>query len=231
MSRNAEKETASRPSAEKARSTEKTRGALIAAGLKLFGEKGFAAASTREIAAEARANIGSIAYHFGGKSELRDACANHIVETVARVADPVLAAMPLAGSPEEAEAQFRRAAERMAGFLVAAPEVSNFVQFILREIQHPGPAFDIIYAGLVEKVHHRLCAIWAAASGDDPESDRTKIAVFTMIGQTVYFRIAREAVLRRMGWREIGAAEAGLITATVLENAVAALAAHREKKP
>ena len=211
-------------------SAEKTRAALIEAGLKLFGEKGFAAASTREIAAEAGANIGSIAYHFGGKGELRDACARHIVATIAAFAEPVFAAEKLPDDPAAAEAQLRLAAGRMAGFLVTAPEVSGFVQFILREIQHPGPAFDIIYAGLVEKVHHRLCAIWAAASGDDPESDRTKIAVFTMIGQTVYFRIAREAVMRRMGWSEVGPAEAGLITATVLDNVLAALAAHKESR-
>lgn len=224
MNRDAKTEGAPRASAEK------TRAALIEAGLRLFGEKGFAATSTREIAAEAKANIGSIAYHFGGKDALRDACAAHIVETVAHVADPVLAAIPPPANREEAEAQFRVAAERMAGFLVAAPQVSSFVQFILREIQHPGRAFDILYAGLVEKVHRRLCAIWAAASGDDAEGEETKIAVFTLIGQTVYFRIAREAVLRRMGWREIGPAEAGLITGAVLDNALAALAARRTSR-
>ncbi|HRP77553.1 MAG TPA: CerR family C-terminal domain-containing protein, partial [Aquamicrobium sp.] len=224
MARDRENDAGRRPSAEK------TRAALIEAGLRLFGEKGFAATSTREIAAEAKANIGSIAYHFGGKGELRDACAAHIVETVANVADPVLAAMPVPADPREAEAQLRRAIERMAGFLVAAPEVSSFVQFILREIQHPGPAFDIVYAGVIEKVHRRLCAVWAVASGGDPESDETKLAVFAMIGQTVYFRIAREAVQRRMGWRGIGAAEAGLITGTVLENALAALAVRKKSR-
>ena len=224
MARDRENDAGRRPSAEK------TRAALIEAGLRLFGEKGFAATSTREIAAEAKSNIGSIAYHFGGKDALRDACAAHIVETVALVADPVLAAIPPPANREEAEAQFRAAAERMAGFLVAAPQVSSFVQFILREIQHPGPAFDIVYAGVIEKVHRRLCAVWAVASGGDPESDETKLAVFAMIGQTVYFRIAREAVQRRMGWRGIGAAEAGLITGTVLENALAALAVRKKSR-
>jgi hypothetical protein len=138
--------------------------------------------------------------------------------------------MPVPADPREAEAQLRRAIERMAGFLVAAPEVSSFVQFILREIQHPGPAFDIVYAGVIEKVHRRLCAVWAVASGGDPESDETKLAVFAMIGQTVYFRIAREAVQRRMGWRGIGAAEANLITGTVLENALAALAVRKKSR-
>ena len=210
--------------------SERTRAALIDAALGLFGEKGFAATSTREIASLASANIASIAYHFGGKEGLRDACAGHIVATVQSLAGPVLAAIPAPADEAGAEAQLRAAMERMTGFLLAGEEAGPIVQFILREMQHPGPAFDILYAGLVEKVHRRLCAVWAAASGDDAESDATKIAVFTMIGQTVYFRIAREAVLRRMGWREIGAAEAGLITATVLDNALAALAARKKSR-
>ena len=54
---------------------ESTRDKLIAAGLHLFGRKGFAATSTREIAARAGTNVASIAYHFGGKDGLRMACA------------------------------------------------------------------------------------------------------------------------------------------------------------
>ena len=58
-----------------------------------------------------------------------------------------------------------------------------------------------IYNGVFEPTHARLCQIWADATGEDAESDRTKITVFTMIGQVVYFRIGREAVMRRMGWK------------------------------
>ena len=66
-----------------------TRDALVRAALKLFGRQGFDGTSTREIAAEAKANIGSIAYHFGGKEGLRAACAqtyrrNHPVRLPAR---------------------------------------------------------------------------------------------------------------------------------------------------
>ncbi len=63
-------------------SVEQTRAALIHAALQLFGSKGFDATSTREIAALAKANIGSIAYHFGGKEGLRLAAADYIVETI-----------------------------------------------------------------------------------------------------------------------------------------------------
>ena len=208
-------------------SADKTRMALIDAGLALFGEKGFTATSTREIAAEAKANIGSIAYHFGGKEGLRDACATHIVATVQNVAGPLLQAMPVPDRPETAEAQFRMIMERMTGFFLVRPEAGRIVQFILRELQHPTRALDIVYEGVFAMVHRRLCAIWGIATGDEAESEHAKLAVFTMIGQIVYFRIAREAVIRRMGWKGIGEDEAAKIAAMAIENLTASIAARR----
>jgi AcrR family transcriptional regulator len=47
-----------------------TRAALISAGRKLFGERGFAGASTGEISAAARVTEGALFHHFGGKKDL-----------------------------------------------------------------------------------------------------------------------------------------------------------------
>lgn len=219
------------PDASHRASSDRTRAALIEAALQLFGEKGFAATSTREIASAARANIGSIAYHFGGKEALRDACAAHIVETVRGRAGPVLDA-PLPTDPDAARTQLRLVVERMAVFMLAGPELAGFVRFILHELQYPTYALDIIYAGLFEPVHRRLCEVWAVATGAEPESEAVKIAIFTMIGQLVYFRIGREAVIRRLGWAEIGEAEARRIAAQAISNMMAALdAAGREQAP
>ena len=90
----------------------------------------------------------------------------------------------------------------MVGFIVARPEAGEIVQFVLRELAHPTSALDTIYNGVFAPTHARLCQVWADATGEDAESDRTKITVFTMIGQVIYFRIGREAVMRRMGWNE-----------------------------
>lgn len=212
-------------------SAEKTRASLIAAGLRLFGEKGFAATSTREIAAAAQANIGSIAYHFSGKHGLHEACARHIVTTIRSIADPLLERLPAPSDPQAAQTQILLAMEQMASFLIADMQVTDFVPFILREAQHPTGAFDILYDGLIETVHHRLCHLWASATGDDPASETTAIMVFTMIGQIVYFRIGRELVIRRLGWQEIGPAQTRLITASALENIMAMLAAKQGRKP
>ena len=208
---------------------EQTRGALVHAALKLFGRQGYHATSTREIAALAKANIGSIAYHFGGKAGLRAACANYIVEMIGQIAGAALAEPPEApkDDPEAAHRQLNLILDRMAGFVVARPEAGEIVQFVLRELSQPSEALDIIYEGVFDPVHRRLCAIWARASGEDADSDRTRITVFTMIGQVIYFRIAREAVMRRMGWTAIGPAEAGMVADVVRDNLDAVLAARR----
>ena len=70
------------------------------------------------------------------------------------------------------------------------------VQFVLRELSSPSPALDRIYDGVFDPLHRRLCLLWQRATGEPAESDATKLTVFTLIGQVVYFRIGREAVLR-----------------------------------
>ena len=213
-------------------SADLTRQALIRAALKLFGSKGYDGTSTREIAAAAKANIGSIAYHFGGKEGLRLACAGFIVETIQGIAGQALKAD--ADEPKgaaQATMRLNLALERMVAFIVASPQAGEIVQFVLREMAHPTAALDAIYTGVFEPVHRRLCQIWAEATGDEAESERTRIAVFTMIGQVVYFRIARFAVLKRMGWDDIGPKEAAEIIAVAKDNLAAALAARKDRTP
>jgi AcrR family transcriptional regulator len=211
-----------------------TRAALVRAALKLFGRQGFDGTSTREIAAEAQANIGSIAYHFGGKEGLRAAAADYIVETIQTVAGQALGNGPAAasdGDPETARAQLFAALERMVGFIVAQPQAGEIVQFVLRELSHPTAALDRIYDGVFEPTHRRLCRIWEQATGEPAESERTRLTMFTLIGQVIYFRIGREAVMRRMGWHDIGPAEAAKVVAVTTDNLSAILAARMGSKP
>ncbi|MEO5758979.1 MAG: CerR family C-terminal domain-containing protein [Mesorhizobium sp.] len=208
---------------------ETTRAALVQAALKLFGRQGFDGTSTRQIAAEAQANIGSIAYHFGGKEGLRTAAADFIVETIQTVAGQALgnARAPAPAGPEAAQAQLFVALERMVGFVVASPQAGEIVQFVLRELSHPTAALDRIYDGVFEPTHRRLCQLWEQATGEPAESEATRLTVFTLIGQVIYFRIGREAVMRRMGWSDIGAAQAAKVVAATSSNLSAILAARR----
>lgn len=205
-------------------SAELTRMALVQAALKLFGSKGFEGTSTRDIAALANANIGSIAYHFGSKAGLRVAAADHVVRTIRKVAGPGLTGdlEPAAGiDTEAARALLLAGLERMVNFIVAAPEAGDVVQFLLRELSAPTEALDRIYDGVFAPVHERLCQLWDVATGDGADAERTKLGVFTFIGQVVYFRIAREAVRRRMGWQEVGPDEAKAVYTAASRNLLA----------
>ncbi|MCO5161220.1 MAG: CerR family C-terminal domain-containing protein [Mesorhizobium sp.] len=220
-----------KPESAQLSSAEQTRLSLIRASLVLFARQGFDATTTREIAAAAKANVGSIAYHFGGKEGLHAACAQHIVDTIREIAGEAVDVPneALDVSPEQATAILEGALSRMVAFIVARPEGGEVVQFVLRELNRPTAALNTIYFGVFEPVHKRLCAIWAAATGEEPDSERTRLTVFTLIGQIVYFRIGREAVSRRMGWKTIGADETEAITMVARSNLRAILESRRKE--
>jgi AcrR family transcriptional regulator len=210
---------------EEQRPRRDTRTAIIEAAMRGFAEKGFEATSTREIAALAGTNIASISYHFGGKEGLRDACAGHIVELMGKV----LAAAdgPPPPDPEAARRMLTALVRHMVGFLLLEPQARLVAGFVLREMAQPSSALDAIYDGLFVHVHRRACAIWATATGREPESEAVRLAVFALIGQVIYFHVGRPVVQRRMGWAAIGPEQAGAIADTVAANLLARLDADR----
>ncbi len=206
-----------------------TRAALIEAGLRGFGQRGFEATSTREIAALAGANVASIAYHFGGKDGLRHACAEHIVETLRAVAGAD--GDPPAPPADQAEARRRLEAllRRMTEFLLLRPEAEPIAGFVIREAAHPSEALDTIYRGVIEVVHRRVCALWGAATGQAPESPEVRLAVFSAMGQAFYFHFARRIVARRLDWEAIGPDEATQIADQVAQTLRARLERDAER--
>jgi len=67
---------------------------LLAAGLRLFADKGYAEASTREVAEAAGVNVAAISYYFGDKAGLYRAVAVEPLgspeDDVARFSDPAM---------------------------------------------------------------------------------------------------------------------------------------------
>ena len=195
-----------------------TRAALVAAGLDLFGRRGFEATSTREIAAAAGVNLAAIAYQFGSTDGLRLACADFIAarlgEIFAAGAGPHgdLGALDRAG----ARAALADTLSALVQAIVMRPDALPMARFIMREMFDPSSAFERIYAGAVAPLHARACAALARATGWPAEAEATRLAVFSFIGQVLYFRLARPAILRRMNWREIEAREGEAIRRQLL---------------
>ena len=209
-----------------------TREALIRAGLDLFGRHGFEASSIRQIAQVAGVNSAGIAYHFGGKDGLRQACAEAVVATMKQRVFGAAAAMPpLDGLASEAAVELLLGIiGRVTAFATQAAESETIARFVLREMTEPTTAFETLYEGLVGPVHGQLCRLWAVATGMEPEAQDTRLAVFATIGQVLYFRLARPAVMRRMGWSSIDAAESEAIADVIRANVRASIAGMRENR-
>ena len=215
------------PNASKA--GDQTRAALLMAGIRLFGTKGFDATSTREIAAVADANIASIAYHFGGKDGLRIACAEMVGNRIQSVVGPALSALDPRGDPAAAQAAFERVLMGVADFMLGQIEARDIASFMVREMGAAGPVFDKVYDNFILPVHRSLCGLLGLATGQDPESDLIRIGTFSIAGQVVYFRIGHAIVARRMEWKTVGHDEVEAIKAVILTNIRAFITTHRKQ--
>ena len=203
--------------------------ALIMAGIQLFGAKGFEATSTREIAAAAKANIASIAYHFGGKTGLRLACAEMVGSRIQAVVGPALRAIDPGGDPVAAQAAFERVIMGVADFMLGQVEARDIASFMVREMGIAGPVFDKVYAEFILPVHRSLCELLGLATGHDPESDLIRLGTFSIAGQVVYFRIGHAIVAKRMEWKELGLGEVEAIKAVILSNIRAFVESNRKQ--
>lgn len=203
---------------------EGTRQALIAAGIRLFGRQGFSATPVRQLAREAGVNIAAIAYHFGSKEGLRLACAEEFgqrmagaIGTADRPAETGAETGAAAGALAAREA-LRQIVRNVVAFLLGGPGASEIVPFMLRELAEGGPGLDAAYRTFADPMHRRLCGLWGQATAADPESAQVRLAVFSLIGQLMYFRIGQTIVARLMGWSGIGPDEIDQITRRILSN-------------
>lgn len=70
----------------KERSTEATQKALLRAGRRVFGRKGYADAGVEEVAARARVTTGALYHHFGSKRRLFQAVAEQLEQELVELA-------------------------------------------------------------------------------------------------------------------------------------------------
>ncbi|TLF49106.1 DUF1956 domain-containing protein [Halomonas urmiana] len=187
-----------------------TRDRLIQAGIRLFGEFGFEATTTRGLAEAAGANIGSIAYHFGNKRGLYLAASRYIAEQLRRRLSLDAAAAPAPVEDRDAVlATLRALARRMVRTFTEDEECRRWLLLVMREQVHPGEAFEILQAEAFGPVQRRLGGLIARLTGRAVDDRRVILETHTLIGQIVFFLIGREPLLRRL---EVAAFDEAILT-------------------
>jgi AcrR family transcriptional regulator len=172
----------------KAESNE-ARNRLVCAALRLFAEKGFEAATTREICEAAGANISAIRYYFGDKAGLYRAAFTEPLGGKSCHAN--LAAYGNLALPEALKLLFRDFLEP----LKLGEEFSLVMKLHFREMIEPTGAWQEKTEAEIKPQHQALvCMLIKHLNLTDVDADTHRLA-FAIIGMAVHFYVAQEVVL------------------------------------
>jgi TetR/AcrR family transcriptional regulator, regulator of cefoperazone and chloramphenicol sensitivity len=208
------------------------RQALVLATIDILKNKSIDAISTREIASKSKQNISAINYYFGGKEGLYIAAVQHIGNVIQQRLYPILFQAERltgskAGTPAEAVDFLKRLMRQVIAF---HNEILGFTEIIAREQIHPTKAFAILFEGALHELQDCGARLVALAVGGDGDDDEFKIRFHAILGQAVIFRLARETILRGVGWKDLGERETDIVATIIEEHIEFMMAALREKK-
>ena len=201
-----------------------TRSALIAAATEVFAQSGFESVGTRDIAKAAGVHQALIGYHFGSKEGLYVAVFEHMAATMEERIGPALAHIDLVLDSPGPKAEVAQRSLALLGQLsdamlaMLADESSGpWGRLMMREQQAPSPAFDLIYERFMKRMLGTMTRLVLAADPTRTEP-AAKLAVVSLMGQVMVFRVARAGVMRHLGWRHIGPTQLGQAQAIVRDN-------------
>lgn len=190
---------------------EETRQKLIDAALLLFGRRGFDGSGTREICGQAKVAVPAIAYHFGSKEGLYLACAEHVVERYRSRMGGALSTMHQARAamaPDDARIALGSIIRLLVGMIRDAHEGEPWLAFMLREMTHPGRAYDLLYRDLWSPGLSLVSALIASARGTDQPTAADRVDALLLLSSLSTLATARRIALAFTGWPVIGELQA-----------------------
>jgi AcrR family transcriptional regulator len=208
---------------------EETRARIITAALKLFGERGFAGASTREIAISAGVNAPALQYYFENKEGLYLACVEHIVSRVWGYMSEVVAQAERTLAEEADEESLIEAfcaiQAQTAEFMFTAQDADDWRLFMARQQAGAGPAagFERVYERVTKRISGVLAAIVGRLLGRPTRDDETLIRTMALIGQLMVFQVYRRSVLHSLEWDTVDADRLALLKRVIRDQTEALL--------
>ena len=177
---------------------------ILLAAIKLFGERGFAPASTRTIASRAGVNPPALHYYFHNKARLHEACGEYIAERIA-----AHLRVPMAKAFGVLEAHDRSAVEDALWDIVESivdhssndAEIPGWPQFLARAaLEGGGASLTSISRQTVDPLIDLLAALFGLAWSRPAEEDEVRMAAVLLMSQTRALGSDIQATLRMMKW-------------------------------
>jgi AcrR family transcriptional regulator len=213
MSKISTKDRNSSLSGHELRSAE-TRKRLILSAIEVFGRIGYEAASTRELAKQAEANLSAINYHFGGKKELYLAGAQEIADHAAGLIKPLIDGLsaPSGGSLEN---RLETAVEGFLRIMLDPITPNSWAMFLSRCAAADDEAFHLIYDHALAPLQQSLARAVAALTKGPSDEETVRLRINSTFGALISFRLLPGIVQRGMGWEELRPENARRIGAMV----------------
>jgi len=161
---------------------ERRRDELLDAATEVFAERGYHAATIREICRRAGANIASINYHFGDKLALY----TEVLRCAAGAAghDAARAILRAGVPPERA---LRAVIRAMVEGLYGRDRPTVSFRLMRHELVQPTPALMHVIDEVVRPNYDRLRATVGAMMGLAPDHETTRLCVHSIMGQILFY--------------------------------------------
>ncbi|WP_322088683.1 CerR family C-terminal domain-containing protein [Burkholderia sp. BCC1999] len=202
---------------------DETRQRIIEAAIELFGERGFAGASTREIAAMAGVNAPALQYYFENKEGVYRACVETIAENGWEVFAP---SVGHAWAMLDADADVDVLIDAFIGLLRAlsdrmftAPKTLNQRLFFAREQvgQEPASASEILMKRMRKPLNDVSAELIGRISGRPADDPVTRLRAMSLFGQITVFHIAERSALQVLEWDAFDGERAALLIETIAD--------------
>jgi AcrR family transcriptional regulator len=183
---------------------DEVRSRILLAAIEMFGEQGFASASTRAIAARAGVNPPALQYYFHNKERLHQACGQYLAERIQEhlrapmdQARRVLEAADRAAAPEVLWALMETVVDHSSND-TEIPGWSRFLAQAAADMSDTSCA--LVHNEAVQPLFEIMADLIALAWGRPAGDEAARLAAVLLLSQTRAFGVQRQGALVMMGW-------------------------------
>lgn len=173
------------------RTLDLTRDKLIEAAGRVFAERGYRAATIREICRRAGANVAAVNYTFGDKIGLYTEVLRHSVQAAQAAA--MSAALDASLTPEDTIRGVIRA--RLKSLCKESRPDWHF-RLVMHEFSHPTPAMGRVVDEGMRPIYDRMRKAVGELIGLPPEHETTRLSLNSIIGQILFYAFSRPVLSR-----------------------------------
>lgn len=206
---------------------EATRLKILEAAIRLFGEAGFEAPTTRMLAEAASVSLPQLHYYFGGKEGLYTACWEHIANGVLERLEPPLSGLEAALSETPHSSAKTSSALKALIYAVAAEagrqDESSWLRFLARERENPSNSTKALRYEFFDRMVDVLNRATSVLIGTSPDKPESLIRAMSIIGAIIFFNRNRDQALHILKWKQFSGDALATLQATLWDQVKASL--------